>query len=182
MRAELSALRTQSSNLRAESSSKATELTRILAELAERDKLIAERDKLIAERDKLIAERDKLIAERDKQLVEQGAKVEDAGKAELTGFEQQLLERGSEIRRLEQDLRTAERTGRELVRELARRGNEQSALASGELERALAEREADLQAAAWTIESLSLRLELAGNPVRSDAPPAETALPSEEAR
>ena len=161
LRAELSALRTQSSNLRAESSSKASELTRILAELAERDKL---------------------IAERDKQLVEQAAKVEDAGKAELTGFEQQLLERGSEIRRLEQDLRTAERTGRELVRELARRSNEQSALASGELERALAEREADLQAAAWTIESLSLRLELAGNPVRSDAPPAETALPGEEAR
>ena len=86
------------------------------------------------------------------------------------------------MRRLEQDLRTAERTGRELVRELERRTGEQSKHASLELERALAEREADLQASAWTIESLSLRLELAGKPVTAEGSPPEIALPGEEAR
>ncbi|HEX2671596.1 MAG TPA: hypothetical protein VHM25_12025, partial [Polyangiaceae bacterium] len=67
-------------------------------------------------------------------------------------------------------------------RELERRGSEQSKHANLELERALAEREADLQAAAWTIESLSLRLELAGKPATADGSALESALPSEEAR
>ncbi|HWZ92993.1 MAG TPA: hypothetical protein VNW92_29210 [Polyangiaceae bacterium] len=116
------------------------------------------------------------LAERDRQLSE---RANDEGKAELTEFERQLAERGAEVRRLEQELRTAERTGRELVRELERRRGEQAALASVELERALAEREADLQAAAWTIESLSLRLELAGKP--ADPRPGEPETPGADA-
>jgi SAM-dependent methyltransferase len=120
------------------------------------------------------------LAQRDRQLAEKSA-VEQEGSPELAAFEQQLVERGSEVRKLEQDLRTAERTGRELARELERRRTDQASAGSAELERALAEREADLQAAAWTIESLSLRLELAGkSPVESSEP--ETARPSDEAR
>ncbi|MEI9950366.1 MAG: hypothetical protein WDO74_15635 [Pseudomonadota bacterium] len=153
-RAELSALRTQATNLRADASHKASELGRVTSELAERNR----------------------------QLAEQTEKVEQGSVVELAEFERQLTERGSEVRRLEQELRTAERTGRELVRELERRTSEQSKHASLELERALAEREADLQAAAWTIESLSLRLELAGKPAAGEGSPAETALPGEEAR
>ncbi|MEI9937988.1 MAG: hypothetical protein WDO74_33055 [Pseudomonadota bacterium] len=153
-RAELSALRTQATNLRAEASNKASELGRVTSELSERNR----------------------------QLAEQTEKLEQGGAVELAEFERQLTERGSEVRRLEQDLRTAERTGRELVRELERRTSEQSKHASLELERALAEREADLQAAAWTIESLSLRLELAGKPPTGESSAAETALPGEEAR
>lgn len=156
-RAELSALRTQAGNLRAESSNKATELARLSSELAERDR----------------------------KLAEQTEKLEQGSSVELAEFERQLGERGSEVRRLEQDLRTAERTGRELVRELERRTSEQSKHASLELERALAEREADLQAAAWTIESLSLRLELAGKPAPGAAGEglaSETASPGEEPR
>ncbi len=86
------------------------------------------------------------------------------------------------MRRLEQELRTAERTGRELVRELERRTGEQAQHASAELERALAEREADLQAAAWTIESLSLRLELASKAAAGEGSAPETAPSGEEAR
>ncbi|MES1176982.1 MAG: hypothetical protein ABUL62_21855 [Myxococcales bacterium] len=120
------------------------------------------------------------------ELAEQVAKADQG--AELAEFERQLVERGGELRRLEQDLRTSERTGRELVRELARRSGEQASQGGAELERALAEREADLQAAAWTIESLSLRLELAGkSPLEGggaspEGTSHESALPSEEAR
>ena len=153
-RAELSALRTQATNLRADASHKASEVARLTTELAERSR----------------------------QLAEQTEKLEQGSAVELAEFERQLSERGNEVRRLEQDLRTAERTGRELVRELERRNSEQSKHASAELERALAEREADLQAAAWTIESLSLRLELAGKPAAGEGPVPETALHGEEAR
>lgn len=134
LRAELSALRTQATNLRAESSQHVTEATRLKGELAQRDR----------------------------EAAELAAKAEQS--PELAEFERQLVERGNELRRMEQDLRTAERTGRELVRELGRRNGELATQGNAELERALAEREADLQAAAWTIESLSLRLELAGKP------------------
>lgn len=151
---ELAALRAQFEKLRTEASSKASEQSRVTSELSERNR----------------------------QLAEQAAKVEQNSAAELADFERQLSERGGEVRRLEQELRTAERTGRELVRELERRSEEQSKRASLELERALAEREADLQAAAWTIESLSLRLELAGKPPSQPGSSLETAQPSEEAR
>jgi SAM-dependent methyltransferase len=120
------------------------------------------------------------LAQRDRQLSEKTTR-EQEGSPELQAFEQQLVERGGEVRRLEQDLRIAERTGRELARELERRRVDQATAGSAELERALAEREADLQAAAWTIESLSLRLELAGKSP-GDVGDPETAQPSHEAR
>jgi SAM-dependent methyltransferase len=164
---ELSSLKAQSEK----------ELASLKAELSARS---AE----IARASAAVAERDRQLAEQNAQL-QKHARVEQEGSPELTAFEAQLLERGAEIRRLERDLRTAERTGRELVRELARRGVDQAALAAPELERALAEREADLQAAAWTIESLSLRLELAGKPLPREGGEAggpETARSIDEAR
>ena len=109
---------------------------------------------------------------------EQSAQLAQDDDSEIAPFEQQLLERGAEIRKLEHQLRTAERTGRELVHELERWRGEALSRGNAELERALGEREADLQAAAWTIESLSLRLELAGK--SPNAP--ENAHAAEEAR
>ncbi|HYP99775.1 MAG TPA: hypothetical protein VER96_13965 [Polyangiaceae bacterium] len=153
-RAELDALRAQSTQLREHLNNQANELSRVTSELGARTR----------------------------QLSEQAEKIEQTNAAELAEFERQLGERGTEVRRLEENLRTAERTGRELVRELERRTSEQSKQANLELERALAEREADLQAAAWTIESLSLRLELAGKPVATEGSSPETGLPIEEAR
>src|SRR6185369_16447109 len=153
-RAELDGLRAQGTQLREHLNNQANELSRVTSELGACTR----------------------------QLAEQAEKSEQAGAAELGEFERQLAERGAEVRRLQEELRTAERTGRELVRELERRGGEQSKHANLELERALAERDADLQAAAWTIESLSLRLELAGKPATAEGSAAESALPSEEAR
>jgi X-X-X-Leu-X-X-Gly heptad repeat protein len=172
----------KSSDLGAKSSelnAKSNELSAKSSELnAKSSELNAKSNELNAKSNELATLREKLTA-RDKQLAELSEKAE--GSAELAEFERQLVERGGQVRKLEQDLRTAERTGRELVRELERRRNDHTTLASAELERALAEREADLQAAAWTIESLSLRLELAGKPATEALAP-ETAPSNEEAR
>src|SRR5450432_1132159 len=151
-RAELSAKTSELNAKASELSAKTSELSRVSSELAQRDRQLAEEKAL-----------------------------EQEGSPELLAFEQQLVERGGEVRRLEQDLRTAERTGRELARELERRRADQATAGGAELERALAEREADLQAAAWTIESLSLRLELAGKSP-GDVGGPESARPSDEAR
>jgi len=153
-RAELDGLRAQGTQLREHLNNQANELSRVTSELGARTR----------------------------QLAELTEKSEQAVAAELAEFERQLTERGSEVRRLEDELRTAERTGRELVRELERRGGEHSKNANLELERALAERDADLQAAAWTIESLSLRLELAGKPATAEGSAAESAFTGTEAR
>ena len=152
LRAELTSKTSELGAKSGDFSAKATELARVTAELAERTRQLAEKN------------------------------AEPEASPELANFEEQLAERGTEVRKLEQDLRTAERTGRELVRELERRRADQATHGSAELERALAEREADLQAAAWTIESLSLRLELAGKPVGGEGSEPQTARSSDEAR
>ena len=159
--------------LHGELKTKSSELFRVTAELAGKS---TELNRAHAELSRVSAE----LAERTRELAQKSAEQESA--PELTAFEAQLAERGGQIRQLEQSLRTAERTGRELVHELERRRSEQFAAGNAELERALAERDADLQAAAWTIESLSLRLELAGKPAAGDAATPEVTSPSEEAR
>jgi len=166
---ELGKLRSELNAKQTELSAKQTELNTKQAELSTKQ---AELSTKQAELSKVRSE----LAERERQLQERAN--EDA-KGELTEFERQLAERGAEVRRLEQELRTAERTGRELVRELERRRVEHAAQGNAELERALAEREADLQAAAWTIESLSLRLELAGK--SGDPHPSATETPALDA-
>ena len=179
LRAELNGKQTDLNAKHADVNAKQTELGLAQLELsAKQTELGAKQTELSSVRTELSSVRAEL-AERDRNLLE---RANEDGKAELTEFERQLAERGAEVRRLEQDLRTAERTGRELVRELARQRGEQGAAASAELERALAEREADLQAAAWTIESLSLRLELAGKPGEPRAGDPQTAISDAEAR
>ncbi len=160
--------------------------SKLTTERQARDAMKAEHDReLAALRAELNAKQNQLasvsaeLLQRDKQLAQRDTEEQ---KGELTEFERQLAERGTEVRRLEQELRTAERTGRELVRELERRRGEQAGQAGAELERALAEREADLQAAAWTIESLSLRLELAGKPSGSEAGTPESPISDAETR
>jgi SAM-dependent methyltransferase len=170
---ELGAVRTELSAKSSELSAKTSELSAKTSELnAKNHELSAKASEL----SRVSAE----LSQRDRQLSEKSA-LEQEGSPELAAFEQQLVERGGEVRKLEQDLRTAERTGRELARELERRRADQATAGGAELERALAEREADLQAAAWTIESLSLRLELAGKSP-GDVGSPESARPSDEAR
>jgi len=155
-----------------------TELDEVRSKLEAAEKKLEAADKA---RGELEAEHAQTLSRKHAELEKVRAELKDReeklreltaedSKNELSEFERQLGERGAEVRRLEENLRTAERTGRELVRELERRRSEQTSAATAELERALAEREADLQAAAWTIESLTLRLELSGKPAE---PPAE---------
>jgi hypothetical protein len=185
--AELMALRAESGKreaelgtLRAESGKRETELMALRSETNRRD---AELSALRAQSGVQTSEVSRLSGELARVSAElQNAKGDATADREIAEFERQLLERGGEVRKLEHDLRTAERTGRELVRELERRRGEAATLSGAVLERALAEREADLQAAAWTIESLSLRLELAGKPATNQPSAPESALPSEGAR
>ena len=210
LRGEASALRAEASTRQGDFDSRASEIARLTAEvnrvtaelllrdqqllvrdqklaeqstrLAEQSTQLAERNTRLAEQSTQLAERNARLAEQSAQLTEVRTQLEHAGSSELGEFERQLAERGAEIRGLEQQLRTAERTGRELVHELTRRQGEAESRGNAELERALSEREADLQAAAWTIESLSLRLELAGKSSNNEAPSAENATAAQEAR
>lgn len=115
------------------------ELERVLAERAELDRLRSEHSELLAAKERHRAEHDELeqlrvsaaalrarvdgleqeIEARSVQLsaLEQASSDSD----EVGRLEAQLVERASEIRRLERDLKEAERIGRELVQELARK-------------------------------------------------------------
>jgi hypothetical protein len=112
------------------------------------------------------------------QLAELLRSAEEGAGGEIAVLEAQLAERGAEVRRLERDLREAERVGRELVRELGARPEsvvtpqpEPEAPAPEpnpeieDLRRKLdalaalnVEREADLAAARWAVEALEARL------------------------
>jgi SAM-dependent methyltransferase len=142
------------------------ELTTLRAELARRDteleskaQEVVRMTQEIARFTQELAQKNQLLAERDALLLEIAGRAEQDSKPELETFEGQLHERGAEIRRLERELRTAERLGRELVREFERRRIEAGPEKQSELERALAEREANLVAAEWTIDALAVRLE-----------------------
>jgi SAM-dependent methyltransferase len=98
------------------------------------------------------------LAERDRRI-EQLLGTEDAPAGEeLSALEKQLVERGQEVRRLQRDLREAERIGRELL-DKVKRGSASSATGDSELLNRLALAEADRQAAVWTAEALTARLE-----------------------
>jgi hypothetical protein len=115
------------------------ELERVLAERAELDRLRSEHGALLAEKQRHLAEHaefeqlrvssaalrarvdglEQEIEARSVQLaaLERASSNDD----EVERLEAQLVERATEIRRLERDLKEAERIGRELVHELARK-------------------------------------------------------------
>lgn len=79
-----------------------------------------------------------------------------AAAADLTALEQALAERGEHIRKLERDLREAERTGKELLRQLPPATDPAEAerkLAETELAKKLAKSQADLIATRWALEA-----------------------------
>jgi chromosome segregation ATPase len=79
-----------------------------------------------------------------------------AASADLTALEQALAERGEHIRKLERDLREAERIGKELLRQLPPAADPAEAerkLAETELAKKLAKSQADLIATRWALEA-----------------------------
>jgi hypothetical protein len=92
--------------------------------------------------------------------LKQGPSAEEAAAAasDLSALEKTLAERGEHVRKLERDLREAERVGKELVRQLPG-GNPDSAAetrrkaAESELAQKLAKSQADLIATRWALEA-----------------------------
>ncbi len=96
-----------------------------------------------------------------KQKLSAGPSPEEAAAAaaDLSALEQALRERGEQIRRLERELREAERTGKELVRQLAAPASESAAVtlpkadSNETLAQQLAKSQADLVATRWALEA-----------------------------
>ncbi len=169
------------------------ELERVLAERAELDRLRSEHAELLAEQQRHLSERAELeqlrVSSAALRARAEGLEQEiEARSVQLAAFEQassdgeevarleaQLVERGTEIRRLERGLKEAERIGRELVLELSRKSGPlpapEPAVAKAAPERVeptgvreaeanaarLAQQAADQYALSWAAEAAQLR-------------------------
>ena len=157
-----------------------TKLSEVEAALATEKQAIASRDAKLREAETRVFARDaELVALRqelehkNQQLKTQavsltelngklkhGPSAEEASAvaADLAALEQTLAERGEHVRKLERDLREAERVGKELVRQLPAAGSDSAAetrrkAAESELAQKLAKSQADLIATRWALEA-----------------------------
>jgi SAM-dependent methyltransferase len=102
------------------------------------------------------------LAERDARIA--ALTGNDEPTDDIDALEQKLVERGQEIRRLERDVREAERVGKELLKRLSLPTNgavsrPSPAATDPSLALRLAEAEADRLAASWAAEALALELD-----------------------
>jgi SAM-dependent methyltransferase len=157
------------------------------AALASRDAKLREADAALAGRDAKLREAETKVFARDAELsalrqelenknqqlkqqeanlvqlnskLKQGPSAEEAATAaaELEGLERALAERGEHVRKLERDLREAERVGKELVRQLPGVSPDSAAetrrkAGESELAQKLAKSQADLIATRWALEA-----------------------------
>jgi SAM-dependent methyltransferase len=158
-----------------------TKLTELESELAKERQAIATRDAKLREAETRVFARDAELAglrqelENKNQLLKQqeatlselnaklkqGPSPEEASAAarDLAALEQALLERGEHVRKLERELREAERIGKELVRQLPAAGAEGASATLAKPENAetlaqqLAKSQADLIATRWALEA-----------------------------
>ncbi len=135
----------------AELARKPDERPALAARIAELEALLVEREATLRKRDVAVADRDRAITERDQRITELEISATPDSVDDLARHEEQLVERGVALRRLERELAEAERVGRELVAELerARRPDRATASALSELGARLARSEADRQALSW---------------------------------
>jgi SAM-dependent methyltransferase len=106
----------------------------------------------------LAAERQKLA---DAEAAVARLKADDETPKELAALEGALRERGEHVRSLQDQLREAERVGRELLRELGR-GPGAGASATEQLAAENARLTANLEALSWSVQELEGRLSAAG--------------------
>ena len=155
--------------------------------LAARDAKLREADAALAGRDAKLREAETKVFARDAELaalrqelenknqqlkqqesslvqlnnkLKQGPSPEEAATtaAELEGLERALAERGEHVRKLERELREAERVGKELVRQLPGASPDSAAetrrkAGESELAQKLAKSQADLIATRWALEA-----------------------------
>jgi SAM-dependent methyltransferase len=199
-RSQKSAADLRTKELLSEIETKNARLVDLEAQKAGRDAALKEQEEALealrtraAEAVGLKEDRESAVAERDRLAAAlRAAEAEIAAdkEAEISKLEGLLTERGGHVRKLEADLKEAERVGRELVKELAREAAAESAAPDGsedgaksaELDVLTAENtrlRADLQAAEWTIQELEHRLDHAARragdgPTAKDGAAAET--------
>ena len=151
------------------------------AKLREAETKVFARDaELLALRQELDNKNQQLKAQ-EASLTEMSAKLKNgpsaeeanAAAADLAALEQTLAERGEHIRKLERELREAERVGKELVRQLPGMSPDSAAetrrkAAESELAQKLAKSQADLIATRWALEAAVKR----GGGGTSDTPSA----------
>ena len=165
--AERQALTTERQALATERQAAATERQAVAArdaKLREAETKVFARDaELLALRQEL-ENKTALLKTQEASITELSTKAkqapspEEAGAAaqDLAALEQTLVERGEHIRKLERDLREAERVGKELVRQLPPVSDSAETLrkaAESELAQKLAKSQADLIATRWALEA-----------------------------
>ena len=150
------------------------------AELASERQAVVARDTKLREAETRVFARDaeltalrKELESKNRQLAAQEGKLNELGQklaqapspeeasaaaADLSALEQALAERGEHVRKLERDLREAERIGKELLRQIpsAPAADQASAAriaADTELAQKLAKAQADLVATRWALEA-----------------------------
>ncbi|HEY6079898.1 MAG TPA: hypothetical protein VIW29_13885 [Polyangiaceae bacterium] len=169
-------------------------LSELEAELSSERQAVAARDTKLREAETRVFARDaellalrqqleskqQLLKAQEKQIAELSApppalsSENDESAAELTALEQALTERGEHIRKLERELREAERVGKELLRQLpaasvpatdapATDAPPRAELGEG-LAQKLAKTQADLIATRWALEAALRRAPLADAP------------------
>lgn len=141
--------------------------------LAARDAKLREAETRVFARDAELAALRQELEHKNQQLKQQEATLADlhgklkqgpsaeeaaAAAADLAALEQTLAERGEHVRKLERDLREAERVGKELVRQLPGQTPDGAAEArakagESELAQKLAKSQADLIATRWALEA-----------------------------
>lgn len=138
------------------------------AKLREAETRVFARDAELAALRQELENKNQLLASKEAHLGELSAKLKSgpspeesaAAAAELSALEKTLSERGEHIRRLERDLREAERVGKELLRQLPPAVDPAEAakkLGETELARQLAKSQADLIATRWALDANAKR-------------------------
>jgi chromosome segregation ATPase len=177
LQAQLTASASREARMREEvgehSANLASELTaqkRESAELAEQNRELSERAARLegeaqAAQARIEHQAMELAAERQKLAEAETAfarlRADDETPKELAALEAALRERGEHIRSLQDQLREAERVGRELLRELGR-GPGAGASAAEQLAAENARLTANLEALSWSVQELEGRLSAAG--------------------
>jgi SAM-dependent methyltransferase len=139
--------------------SRDTKLREVETKVFARDAELAALRQELENKNQQLKQQDASLAELKAKL-KQGPSAEEAATAaaDLQALERTLAERGEHVRKLERDLREAERVGKELVRQLPGTNPDSAAearrkAAESELAQKLAKSQADLIATRWALEA-----------------------------
>lgn len=156
--------RTKLSELETELSTERQAVTLRDSKLREAETKVFARDAELAALRQELENKNQLIKTQEASLGDLNAKLkagpppeeQSAHVQEVAALEKTLAERGEHIRKLERDLREAERTGKELLRQLPPTSDAAETLrkaAESELAQKLAKSQADLIATRWALEA-----------------------------